>query len=269
MAIKPLIMMPYILTLLTLALSITILALTTTLLTWSGQNKSTFPSITVSPTPNTPTATNTFTISAFPSRYNPIGLILNLVAGIGGMVDSLLLPLCLGCIDLIYRAGRTKFACVSKADAKRGIAPTWLWGVTIFIVVFSVCRSLLGFVGSWVGYYTSARLTVGAEDVETDGLGRYVAPGGGAFSFGGWVCQLGDVVVDDTEGNGTMKGMLSKGDIASLCAKEKAARGLTVSLFVVYVVLLGVLVARFRSEKRERASVMRVGGGKGGVVDSE
>ena len=204
----------HILSLLTLAIGATILGLTTSLVIWASQ--STYPAVTTSNT----------TISSFPENYRPLGLIVNLVTGAGGTIDGILLIICLFCIDFIYLGQRTRFAKVSRADAQAGRAPKWLWGVTIFIVVFSVARTTVGFIGSFVEYYNSPRID--GTDVDDRG-----------FSFGGWMCQLKDIV--------------EEAEIGGFCRREQSARWLTVLQLVVYLLLLGVLIIRLRTEKKRRS----------------
>lgn len=238
----------HILTVLILLLSLPILVLTSLLATWTSKSLSDFPMVKVASTTSIASG-QIYSILAFPHTYNSYGLILNIIPGAGGTIDALLLLICLGSIDVIYLGRRTHLAKAAKACAARGEAPTWLWGITIFIVAFSVCRSLVGLVGSMVGYYTSASFLLPVRgDIKTDSNDAYIAPDGKGFSVGGWVCQVKDHVIDgDAYGS----------KLRSLCGQEQAARWLTLPLFLCYSLLLVVVVMRFMGEKRrvQRASV--------------
>lgn len=245
----------HILTTLILILSLIILILTVLLTTWATKDLQSYPTILVA---SSQSLSTTSRILAFPSRYNSYGLILNIIPGAGGTIDALLLSICFSSIDYIYLAGRTRLAKVSKEAARQNRAPTWLWGVTIFIVAFSVGRSLAGFVGSMVGYYTSARFTLPSGGL--DGNGAYLAAEGRGFSVGGWTCQVKDFVVD---------GDRYKGKLGSLCAQEQAARWLTLPLLVCYSLLLWVVVLRFMGEKGRTRNAGVEGKRVGYVSESE
>lgn len=243
----------YILTFLILALSLVILILTVLLTVWATNPLLTYPTILV----RSPPSSQTYSILAFPSDYASVGLVLNIIPGAGGTIDALLLSICLSSIDHIYLAGRHRLAKVSKLAAKQGVAPTWLWAVTIFIVAFSVGRSLVGFIGAMVGYYTSARFVLPGR---TGSDGAYVADDGRGFSVGGWTCQVKDYVVS---------GDAYRHKLGSLCSQEQAARWLTLPLLVCYSLLLWVVVARFMAEKRRMKLVGRAEKRAGDFSESE
>lgn len=234
----PLQLTTHALTFVILLLSLPILILTSLLATWISGSLSTFPTINVSAS----SSSTIYSILAYPHTYNSYGLILNIIPGAGGTIDALLLLICFGSIDYIYHRRRTNIAFAAKQSAARGEAPTWLWGITIFIVAFSVGRSFVGLVGSMVGYYSSAAFVVPMDGaIQRDGNDAYVAPDGKGFSLGGWTCQVKDHVID---GDGY------KGKLRSLCEQEKAARWMTLPLFLCYSALLVVVVMRFRKESR-------------------
>ena len=263
----------YIITSFIFAISLTVLVIDSTLLSWVSQTKSpsSNPNVSISTDPSNPSNDNTYVVSSLPSQYNPAGLILNLVSGAGGTIDGILLIICLLSIDRIYRAQNPRFALVSKPAAERGQTPIWLWAVTLFIALFSVARSLVGFIGCFVAYYTSTTLVLppapSYPELLRDAENRYIAPDNGAFAFGAWVCQLEDVMVGDrTPGDGSRR-TVGNSEVGKLCSLEKAGRGLSVVLVVLYVVLTGLLVARYMSEMRERKEVSRgVEDGKAGVM---
>lgn len=247
----------YILTVLILALSLPILVLTSLLTTWTSDSPSAHPKIQVSQSPST----QRYSISAFPAQYNSYGLVINIVPGAGGTIDALLLLICFTSIDYIYLGRRTHLARAAKTSAAQGEAPTWLWGWTIFIVAFSVARSLVGFVGPTVGYYSSATFTLPASgDIQGDASDAYIAPDGKGFGIGGWVCQVkGHVVAGDSY----------RGKLRSLCAQEQAARWMTLPLLICYSILLVVTVMRFRGEQRRVRYGRTESKGSGAVSESE
>lgn len=232
------ILLCYILTTLALALALSILVLTALLSTWTTASLSTYPMINVS----TDTASEPSSILAFPAKYNSYGLVLNIIPGAGGTIDSLLLFVCFFSIDYIYLSRRTWLAKLAKDSARRGAAPTWLWGIAIFIIAFSIARSLVGFIGSMVGYYSSGTFTsLSAGSVQVNSDNAYVAPDGKGFSVGGWTCQVENHIVGEDPYHGTLR---------SLCAQDQAARWMVLPLLIVFSALLAVVVLRLRGERK-------------------